>query len=173
MIRRLSLKPAAEERPDSYEEKIVNIRNFFRIVLLLWFLMVSAFVFVPSFGVLRDARNSAAPTLPELPVAPESEKIDPKEDPEVLAQRVALFQQQVKIFEHQLNAYKKQVETETADHVTKAEAFQMVVKDTLVTLVAQFLTALFAYVFVNAGAQVLDNRQRIQAKKAPQTIRIL
>ena len=149
------------------------IRNLFRIILLLWFLVISAFVFVPSYKVFRDARSEPVSGLPGLPVAPEPESIKAGEDAKLAAQRVAAYQHQVKLFEHRIKAYEKEVDVKTAGFVSTADAFELVVKDTLLTLVAQFLTALFAYVFVNAGAQVLDNRQRIKGNQAPERIRLL
>ena len=159
------------------------MKTLVQVLLLIWFVALSVFVFIPSFVVLRDARNAvnaeeSLPTLPPAPVALVLSSVDPKLDPKkqeaivkVYTQQVAAYTQQVVVYTQQTTSYRDRLTVykanlDAAARANEVQPYTLVVKDVIVPLATTFATALLGYVFVKAGAQLIDNRIRASSNQA-------
>jgi hypothetical protein len=143
------------------------MRTVIQAILVIWFVVISLFLFVPSFLLLTGV-GLTRQTVPQPPVPPPliaalaNPPSDPKLDIKVLeelgktyAQQVSAYTQQVTSYKEQLAAYKVYVEASSKG--TLAGAYQLVVKETLGTLLTTFATALLGYVFIKGGAGLVNN----------------
>jgi len=155
------------------------MKTFIQVLLIFWFFAVTLFVLVPSFTVLSVVGVSGAedlPKMPEPPVPPPSAELKqavsaaPAKTPErptkipgsatpdtavveVRDARVDVYTQQVTAYTQQVAAYKSQIESGKTRQIT---AYRTVVTDTLVSLLSTALTAFLSYVFVKAGAELVN-----------------
>ena len=164
-----------------------RIKNFARAVVLIWFVVISAFVLIPSYQVLWGAGRTdvtVPPQPPQLPSLKDVDWINPKESASVLKQRLETYKQQVQLYGQRVQAYQSEVNAYTkyldqrarASSIgppTQADAYATVVKGTLATLLSTTLTSLLAFAFVSAGAQTLTNYVRTQKGIAPEKLEIL
>ncbi|MBA3242783.1 MAG: hypothetical protein H0T60_16285 [Acidobacteria bacterium] len=130
-------------------------------ILLLLFVSLILFVLVPSYQVLSSAERDGRTALQEPPKPPALPALPPA-DPKVLEEQVKAYTQQVTAYTQHVSAYKTYVEAFTKGH--RAGAYELVVKDVLVSLLNAFLTALFGYVFITTGARMV--RGYVEAKYA-------
>jgi hypothetical protein len=153
-------------------------------ILVIWFVVVSLFLFIPGAALLLrgDPLPAAMPNPPSPPVV-STALTDPKEiavisrDPKVIeeiskawAQQVASYTQQVAAYKEQLAAYK--VYADAAGKRQLSGAFQLVIKDTIVTLLSTFATALLGYVFVKGGAGLVNNLLLIRSGRPTEKLDI-
>lgn len=164
-----------------------RIKNFARVVILVWFVVISTFVLIPSYQVLWGKGRidvTVPPQPPQLPSLKDVDWIDPKESADVLKQRFETYKQQVQFYgqrvqayQSEVNAYTKYLDQETKSSSigppTQVDAYTTVVKGTLATLLSTTLTSLLAFAFVSAGAQTVTNYVRTQKGLAPEKLEIL
>lgn len=157
------------------------MQRLIQIVLVAWFLTISLFLFVPSFLLLRG--GTAVPAFPQPPAQPPvtqtlaNPPVDPKIEFRVLeelgktyGQQVTLYTQQVAAYKEHLNAYKAYIDVLGKRELTGP--YQLVVKDTLSTLLSTFATALLGYVFIRGGAGLLNNVLLLRKGQPPHPIDI-
>lgn len=160
-----------------------------RFVLLFWFLLIALVVLIPSFLLLFGADalaiSAETPKPPERPSLKEVTWIDPKEPAATLAQRVETYKQQVLLYTQLVQAYDKEVAaynkyledrakgTCNTCPPKKSETYSLIVQDTIAPMVNTFLAALLGYIFVNAGAQLLNNYLRSKRGESPARVEIL
>lgn len=155
----------------------------FQYLLLVWFIVISLFIFVPSFLVLYSSwsyTDSTSEKPPEFPSPPALVPLEPlntnldaetqKRQVESLEIRVNAFTQQVNAYTQQVNAYKTYAENTGKSR--SLEAYQTVVKDSLSSFLTTLLSALVAFAFAKAGAGLVDNYIRIKNGKEPQDIKL-
>lgn len=158
-----------------------SMKEFIQVVLIIWFVSFTLFVLIPSFKVLSGISAPGAadlPTMPEPPVPPKADDLKPSvsaasaQTPEqrqgkivappatgtaapieVQDARVDIYTQQVAAYTQQVAAYKSQIESGKTRQVA---AYRAVVTDTLVSLLSTALTAFLGYVFVKAGAELVN-----------------
>lgn len=166
-----------------------RFRKVARVILLLWFILIGLLVLIPSCRLLSSERRvpdfGKTPVPPGTPSLKEVAWIDPKEPAATLTQRVEAYKQQVSLYSQLVQAYEKQVVAygKYLDQRTKescsecppkpSEEYSLIVKDTVAPMVNNFLAALFGYIFVNAGAQVISNYLRAKNNQPIETIRLL
>jgi hypothetical protein len=157
------------------------MKTFIQVLLIIWFVSFTLFVLVPSYTVLSVVGvpgSADLPNMPEPPVPPPAAELKPAaaaapaktpERPrakipgsavtdtatpvETRDARVDVYTQQVTAYTQQLAAYKSQIESGKTRQVT---AYRTVVTDTLVSLLSTALTAFLGYVFVKAGAELVN-----------------
>jgi hypothetical protein len=150
--------------------------------LLVLFVSLGLFILIPSYHVLSSAGGGGTITLKEPPEPPSPPNpltlptIDPKLDLKVQEEQVKAHTQQVNAYTQQITAYAQQVSAYSqhisayktyADSSVKSprtSAYQLVVKDTLLSLLNTFITVLLGYVFVTKGAEIV--RDYVSAKYA-------
>jgi hypothetical protein len=166
-----------------------KFKKIARVLLLLWFILIGLLVLVPSGRLLFGGRK--APLLGKTPVPPDPPSvkdvtwIDPKEPAATLTQRVEVYKQQasiyaqlVQVYEKQVTAYGKYLDQRAKDSCNEcppkpSEEYSLIVKDTVAPMVNNFLAALFVYIFVNAGAQLITNYLRAKNNQTIEEIRLL
>jgi hypothetical protein len=162
--------------------------NAIRWILTVWFAIIATLVTVPSAAVLWHARRASKPGLTMPPAPPEAPPLlsltpfDPKlpataleQQTKISANQVAGYSKSVEAYKEQVNAYTQQLNAykSFADYNAKdalATAYELVVKNTVVTLVNGLVTALIGYVFAKAGASLVDNYLRSKNNQALQPI---
>lgn len=147
-----------------------KLQTWTRVLLIIWFIVVSLYILIPSYVVLQSVKEqdtAVTQTAQQLPTPPptlELPAFDKGSDKDVqqkqIQSRVDAYQHQVTAYSHQLTAYKAQVEA--LGKPPRLAVYQAVVKDTLVSLITGLLTALVGYVFVKESAKVA--KEYIQAK---------
>ncbi len=163
-----------------------TFKNVARVVLLLWFLLIASVVLIPSYRLLFGTNATVAsretPKPPSRPSLQEVSWIDPKEPAATLGQRVETYKQQVLLYTQLVQAYDKEVATYNKYLDDKAEGtcgacppkpsetYALIVKDTISPMVNSFLVALLGYIFVKAGAELVNSYLRY--KLGEQTKRI-
>lgn len=136
-----------------------------QILLLIWFVVINAFILIPSYQVLQQSQNNEAlviPKPPEVPVAPKPllEVFDPNLN---LEEQVKAYTQQISGYTQQVNAYKAYMDNaykvygEAANKSHGLEVYKTVVKDSLISLLSTLLSALVGFAFVKAGAELVRN----------------
>lgn len=165
-----------------------------KVLLLAWFFVVNLFIWIPSYRLLMTADSAAASsrTPPELPEEPAelnaALRLDALPDGlsvEQLIERVKSQEQQVKAHGIQMEGYKARLgafanevdayKTATQLGTTSPahEAYKLVVKETVGTVIWASVVGLLTLGFAKVGAQVLDNHNRMRQQQPPQEIRIL
>ena len=137
-----------------------KLRDFLRIALIAWFLIASLYIFIPAYKVISTSHSGPHPA--DLPPLPELQPIPTGED---AAKQIKAHEARLELYDKQVEAWKKSATAKKTGLTNTNEAFELVAKETLVTLVGQFLTAFFGYVFVNAGAQLLGQPPEAQEQQ--------
>lgn len=165
------------------------MKTTIQLLLLTWFVTVNLFILIPSFMLLRSGVDESSATQPPQPPQPPPPVnvglLDPTLDLEKQRQQIEAYKQQVggyaeqiKAYTQQVSAYSQQVTAYKTQQEAKPDAkrkaiYELVVKGTLLSLIASFATTLIAYVFTNLGATVVDNAIRMKNQKEPQELRLL
>lgn len=149
-----------------------KIQNVTRVLLLIWFVVISFFILVPSFFVLLRVRELGAQAQPQPPTPPQPPELPPLSkdfDKDVqgkqIESRVSAYQHQVAAYSHLMGAYKSQLDAQGKP--SQLAVYQTVVKETLVSLITGLLTALVGYVFVTEGAKVAKEVIQANARERP------
>ncbi|HEX7957306.1 MAG TPA: hypothetical protein VF508_10215 [Pyrinomonadaceae bacterium] len=173
------------------------MKTFIQVILVIWFVAFTLFVLVPSYKVLsRVGVPDAAelPTMPEPPPPPKAEElrssapaapVKPPEQPrtkipdstgtstlptvEARNAWVDVYTQQVTAYTQQVAAYKSQIESGKTRQVA---AYSAVVTNTLVSLLSTALTAFLGYVFVKAGAELVNKYVATKRGEEPKSLKI-
>lgn len=167
-------------------------KTVIQVILLIWFLAINVAILIPSYRLIffsPQDENSVGQQLPlspgpppePAPIAP----LDPKLEPAKQQQQVELYKQRVNLYTEQIKAYTQEV-TAYTQHVAAYKVseesrkkndgtavYELVVKNSLVTLLGGFATALISYVFANLGAGVVDNYIRVKNEKEPEPLSLL
>jgi hypothetical protein len=165
------------------------MKTTIQLLLLTWFVTVNLFILIPSFTLLRSGVDESSATQPPHPPQPPPPVnvglLDPtldlekqKQQIEAYKQQVGGYAEQIKAYTQQVSAYSQQVTAYKTQQEAKPDAkrkaiYELVVKGTLLSLIASFATTLIAYVFTNLGATVVDNAIRMKNQKEPQELRLL
>jgi len=167
-----------------------TFKKIARVVLLVWFIVVGLLILIPSgwLFLAESGPSNKRDKTPPPPVAPATKEVawlDPKEPVATLTQRVEAYKQQVllygqleQVYEKQTAAYGKYLDQSAKDQCYDcpqkfSEVYTLVVKDTLVPLVNSFLAALFGYIFINVGAQLVRAHLRSKNNQSIDPIRLL
>lgn len=167
----------------------MNVKRFVQVTLLIWFLVVSVAILVPSYQLLfgsneaETAGRSQPPTPPPPPPAFSTiMTLDPKLDTAKQAQQVEGYKQQVGAYAERIKGYTQEVAAYTqqvAAYKTTGEAqeksgrrgaYELVVKGSLITVLGGFATTLLGLVFANLGAGLADNMIRMRNNHPPQSL---
>jgi ABC-type glycerol-3-phosphate transport system permease component len=128
-----------------------------QIILIAWFLMVSLFIFIPSYNVLKGIDQGDAKVLPKPPDPPPSPPnlsgsvtsgLSAETQQELIKAQVSFYTQQVATHNQQIDAYKKQLDS--LGKTRQILIYELVIKQTIVTLIAGLTSALVAFAFVKA-----------------------
>lgn len=156
-------------------------------LLLIWFVALSAAVLLPSYQMLFGRPEAASPGDPPAPPVPPSAPVfspGAEVDPAKMQQQLEAYKQQAGVYVEQVKSYTQEVATYTQQisaYKTHQEAkaksgrvsvYELVVKNTLLSLVTTFATALLGYVFASLGAGLLDNYARMRNGAEPQPLRL-
>jgi hypothetical protein len=146
------------------------MKKFTQVTLLIWFVVINLFIFIPSFVVLLrglSAGSIAVPEMPQPPPPPEPAALLPfdskldasvqeaqvKAQVDAYTQRINSYTQRVAAYGQQIVAYKSQIESGKTRQMI---VYQAVVVDTLKSLLTTLLSALVGFVFAKAGAEALS-----------------
>jgi hypothetical protein len=156
------------------------MKKAIQLILLAWFLTVNLFILIPSFYLLRGSSDETTkpPTPPAPPAAMAIGPLDPSLDLEKQKQQLEVYKLQVGHYAEQVKTYTQQVAAaksyqEAMPSSKRSAVYELVVKNTLITLISGFATALIAYVFTSLGANVVDNFVRMRNNEAPQPLSLL
>ena len=126
-----------------------------QIVLVAWFITVNLFILIPSYNVLKGIGHDDAKVLPkppeQLPLPPNlSGSVNPtinvETQQELIKAHVSFYTQQVTAHNQQIDAYKKQLDS--LGKTRQIIVYELVIKQTIVTLIAGLTSALVAFAFV-------------------------
>lgn len=141
------------------------MRKVAQVIILVWFTVVSLFIFVPSYFVLSNSLGHGRIIVPDPPPPPKTLSLSPigtsldvkvqEQQVASYVQRVGAYTQQVTAYTQELDAYKAQLTALTSD--ARTSTYEIVVDKTLAPLLNAFFTALIGYVFTNAGSSLLNN----------------
>ncbi len=125
------------------------------------FVCLTLLIFLPSLDLLTSTRSSVQdlPKAPQPPQAPKGKLDDATLA--VYAQQVAAYQTAVTAFNTQMQVIQKS---------DRMAAYQLVVKDTLLTVFGTTLASFITFAFVSVAAQVRDNHNRMRNNREPQKI---
>jgi hypothetical protein len=166
----------------------MTVKGLIQLVLLVWFLAVSAAVLIPSYQLLfgrPEAESAGTPPAPPVPppapvVAfgsqPEAAKL--QQQLESYRQQSVAYAEQVKSYTQEVAAYTQQVaayktHAEAQQRSGRASVYELVVKNSLVTLVGTFAASLLTYVVASLGAGLIDNNARLKRGAPPQPFSLL
>lgn len=134
-----------------------------QIILIAWFITVNLFILIPSYNVLEGIGHEDAKVLPkppeQLPVPPNlSGSVDPamnvETQKELIKAHVSFYTQQVTAHNQQVDAYKKQLDS--LGKTRQILVYELVIKQTIVTLIAGLTSALVAFAFVKTAELVRE-----------------
>ena len=170
----------------------MNLKQVIQAILLIWFLAVSVAILVPSYQLLFGPDDSASASRPEPPAPPQPPpplttafSLNPSLDAAKQAQQLEGYKQQVAAYAEQIKGYTQEVAAYTQQasaYKTHQEAnekssrrsiYEVVVKGSLITLVASFITALVGFAFVNVGASLVNNMIRVRNNLQPEPLKAL
>lgn len=162
-----------------------------QIILMAWFIAVNVAILVPSYRLLfgsvdEGVANGPQPHPPSPPpasmlVGP----LDPNLDLEKQKQQVESYKQQVAAYAEQIKAYSQEVagytqqvaaykiHEESRKEFNRPAIYELVVKNSLITLLGGFATTLIAYVFTNLGVGLADNFIRMKNGQPPESLKLL
>ncbi|HEY0319571.1 MAG TPA: hypothetical protein VGC66_01230 [Pyrinomonadaceae bacterium] len=166
------------------------MKTAIQLILLTWFITVNLFILIPSLFLLKSGGvdESAAIQKPPPPPPPVALAVGPldstldiekqKQQVEAYKQHVGAYAEQVKAYTQQVTAYGQQVnayktEQETRPASRQRAVYELVIKNTLLSLIGSFATTLIAFVFTNLGATVMDNFVRVKNNQPPQPLSLL
>lgn len=151
-------------------------------LLIVWFIIFSLLIFVPSFLVLYEGwsyTNSTPQKAIDIPTKPEPLKLEAlnttldaegqKKQIESMTSRVNAYTQEVSAYIQQLNAYKSY--TENAGKWRFLEAYQNVVKDSLVSLFSTLLLSLLPFALTKVGAELVNSYIGVKHGHPPKSIK--
>ena len=133
----------------------LEMKHLVQVILIAWFITMSLFILTPSYNVLKGIDREDAKVLPKLPeplpVPPDlSKSVDPainlETQKELIKAHVSFYTQQVTAHNQQIDAYKKQLDS--LGKTRQMLAYELVIKQTVVTLIAGLTSALIAFAFV-------------------------
>lgn len=140
------------------------MKLFVQVLLLLWFVAVSALVIIPSALLLYPMVDPAIVDLtpPRPPRPPVLSPIPDSATGDDLVKRVARVEQEVIAYGHRVNAYEKEVAAhkdtvEAVKSLDPVSVYKAVVKDTFVDLLGKVLATLLAFAFVKVTGQAVTN----------------
>jgi hypothetical protein len=119
---------------------------------------------ISNAGSSTETQNPPSPPTTPNPItlAPFDPELDPQKQVDVYTQQVNAYTQAVTAYTQQVSAYTQEVDAyktfgELSDNSRQTALYQLVVKDTLLSIFNSFLTALLAYAFVRGAASVINN----------------
>lgn len=118
-----------------------------RWILLIWFVVISLLIFIPSLQIWFRASSENTPPKPEIEM-PRS--LSSSKDGVSVGQVTA----QAKWLEAYVKYMAEAARTDSERTHTRVEAYELVVKDTLAAFATSFITFLLGYAFVNTSGQV-------------------
>jgi hypothetical protein len=171
---------------------IMKVKLVIQVILLLWFVVINVAILVPSYQILFCSEDTItegvqpAPHPPGPPPAPAAiGPLDPsldlekqKQQVEAYKQQVSAYAEQVKAYTQEMTAYTQQVTAYKIQEGARTKAgrtgnYELVVKNSLITLLGGFATTLIAYVFANLGAGVANNYVRVRKGLNPEPLSLL
>jgi hypothetical protein len=126
-----------------------------QLILIAWFITVNLFILIPSYNVLKGIGHEDAKVLPKppepLPSPPNlsgsvNSALNAETQQELIKAHVSFYTQQVTAHNQQIDAYKKQLDS--LGRTRQIIVYELVIKQTIVTLIAGLTTALIAFAFV-------------------------
>ncbi|MGA9773127.1 MAG: hypothetical protein WBV94_29120 [Blastocatellia bacterium] len=167
----------------------MTLKRVIQAILLIWFVSINAAILIPSYQLLLTSADIANIGLSQPPAPPPLLStigpLDPNLDATKQAQRLEDYKQQIAVYAEQIKGYTQEVTAYTqqvAAYKTYTDAneksgrrgvYELVVRNSLITLVGSFATTLIAYVFTNLGAGVVDNMIRMKNNRDPQPLKLL
>lgn len=166
----------------------MTIKGMIQWLLLIWFVALSTAVLIPSYQMLFGPPEAASPgDPPPPPVPPLAPVFAPgaQTDPVKLQQQLEAYKQQTAVYAEQVKSYTQEVVTYTQQvsaYRTHQEArsksgrvsvYELVVKNTLLSLASTFVIALLGYVLASLGAGLLDNYARMRNGAAAQPLSLV
>lgn len=170
----------------------MRLKPIIQVILLIWFIAVNLAILIPSYqllfgrseeGVTSRPQPPAPPAPPPAPVAigqpdPKLDIEAQKQQVELSKQQVAAYAEQIKAYTQEVSAYTQQVTAYKTQEDSRAKSgrmasYEVVVKNSLVTLLGSFATTLIGYVFANLGAGVVDNLIRMKNGKPAEPLKLL
>jgi hypothetical protein len=160
------------------------MKRVIQAILLVWFIVVSAAILIPSYQLLFGAGDPepAKTQAPTPPAAPSRLTFDPNLDATHQAQKLEDYKQQLAVYTEQIKGYTQEVTAytqqvaahkvfvDTNEKSTRRGVFELVAKGTLVTMIGTLMTGLIAYVFTSLGAGVVNNMMLVRNGKDPQPL---
>jgi len=139
-----------------------RVKKALTIILILSFILFLGTILVPSWMLLADGAADTPPIpRPQVPQLPA----------EIDDSTIAQYSELVAAYEKSVVAY---TALATAAKPPKPErVYELVVKNTITDLFAKILAAFLSYVFVKAGATIVDNVIRMRNKEPPMPITLL
>jgi len=162
----------------------MTIRGLIQFVLLVWFVALGAAVLIPSYRLLfgrPEGEPASSPPAPPVPppapvvafgAQPEAAKL--QQQLETYMQQSAAYAEQVKSYTQEVAAYTQQVAAyrtheEAKQRSGRAHDYELVARNSLLTLVATFAATLIGYVFAKLSPVLLDNYTRLKRGAPPQS----
>lgn len=132
------------------------MEKFVQFLLIATFVLLLGLVVVPSIQLW----NATAPKLspPEVPLRPK----------EFTADSSKQYADQVTAYERAITAHCKMIEAGSFEK----ESYELVIKDTISSIFAKFVTALIGFAFVRASANVVNNMLRIRNGQKVESFRV-
>jgi hypothetical protein len=156
-----------------------TLKNIVRVLLLIWFITISLFIFIPSYQLLSESqkeKDRARAALAQLPLPPSVPKeirpTKPTNSPENITQLVKLYEQSVAAYDKEITAYVKFADG-NAKAVNRTDTYNAVVKGTLATMMTTFLTALLGWIFASAVVGLTHNYYLYKKGLAPEKVHLL
>lgn len=139
----------------------MKMRTFLQILLVAWFVILSAFLFISSYKALgvQVSQVCAVQCPPEPPVPPDT--LDQA--------HVDSYAQEVMVYKGRIEAYQAYLQVDPSSHA--AASYKTVVSDTLAKLLDQTILALLGYAFVVGAATTVNNIYRMGNQLEPQPLR--
>jgi len=151
------------------EAKMSIPRAIVALLILAWFILASVLLFVP---LLTAPRN--VPDCRKLTCPPEAPGFPATGSTRLTSDELQRYTAEVNAYAKAAEAYGKYQDAYGKYAANaKAGTSERLSPADLGKLVGTLLSALVAWAFVSAGAQVLNNAQLIRAGQPPQAIRLL
>jgi hypothetical protein len=163
----------AEKFVSQPSNKIEILQNLARVIIFLWFLVISVFILITSYKQLNLAQAAEEDARTQITKISPPPKIpdDPKTFDGTFEQQVAVYNTRAAAYEKAVVAYSKYIEERTKA-INRTAAYSAVVKDVLVSMLSGLATALLGFVFANVGAQVANNYLLTKQGTTPQPVRL-
>jgi hypothetical protein len=136
-----------------------KIKQWVQIALLVWFIIASLFVFVPSAILLFNASPVAADPveMPRPPTIPEPPKLDPALKTDQVTAYDKYVTAQLNRYDKELNVYKERLGAggtyESRNDLISV--YKVVVNDVLEGFIEKMIAALLAFAFVKVALDLV------------------